>query len=72
MAKALFGHVGPAADARLVAELQRVRRRVAELEDEVARLRKANAVLAKAIEAHEDVLSITVPDSLPETAEALA
>jgi hypothetical protein len=38
MAKALFGHVGVGPDLRLVAEVRRLRGRVAELEAELARL----------------------------------
>jgi hypothetical protein len=39
MAKALFGHVGAHLDLRLVAEVRRLRGRVAELETELAALR---------------------------------
>lgn len=72
MAKALFGHVGLGPDYRLTAELARLRLRVKDLEDELVRLRKANAALAATVEMHDDVLALTVPDSVPEHAEALA
>lgn len=72
MAKALFGHVGLGPDYRLTAEITRLRQRVNDLEDEVVRLRKANAALASAVQVHDDVLSLTVPDGVPERAEALA
>lgn len=68
MAKALFGHVGVGPDTRLVTEIARLRGRLAELEDEVARLRRTNEMLVSAVRVHEDVLSLSVP----ETAEALA
>ena len=37
MAKALLGHVGVGSDPRLLAEVARLRRRVSDLEDELAR-----------------------------------
>ena len=37
MAKALFGHVGAGTDLRLVDEVRRLRARVTDLEDELAR-----------------------------------
>jgi hypothetical protein len=42
MAKALFGHVGNAADVRLRDEVHRLRGKVQTLEFEVARLRAEN------------------------------
>ena len=72
MAKALFGHVGMGPDPRLLAEINRLRRRVLDLEGEVNRLRTANSALASAVQEHEDVLALTVPDGVPETADALA
>lgn len=45
MAKALLGHVGAANDARLVVEVQRLRRRVRDLEDELARSRAVQDLL---------------------------
>ena len=44
MAKALFGHVGIGNDLRLVAEVRRLRGRVAELEAEIARLQTHETV----------------------------
>ena len=49
MAKALLGHVGPVTDLRLVAEVRRLRTRVAELEEELARLRDAHDVFEAAV-----------------------
>jgi len=49
MAKALFGHVGIGPDLRLVDQASLLRRRVAELEAEVARLRADNDRLAAAL-----------------------
>ena len=45
MAKALFGHVATPADPRLLAEVAGLRRRVRELEAEVARLHAERSVL---------------------------
>ncbi len=45
MAKALFGHVGSGNDVRLSYEVRRLRARVAELEDELARTRALNDAL---------------------------
>jgi hypothetical protein len=45
MAKALLGHVGAGNDARLLAEVQRLRRRVRDLEDELARSRAIQDLL---------------------------
>ena len=39
MARALMGHIGPAKDQLLAFEVVRLRRRIAELEAEVTRLR---------------------------------
>lgn len=44
MAKALFGHVGAGNDLRLAAEVRRLRGRVAELEAELAELRRSTTV----------------------------
>ncbi|HEV7207200.1 MAG TPA: hypothetical protein VGN54_00510 [Mycobacteriales bacterium] len=46
MAKALLGHVGIGTDPRLVAEVRRLRIRVRDLEDEVARVHAANDMLS--------------------------
>lgn len=56
MAKALLGHVGIGNDPRLLMELRRLHTRVRDLEDEIARVRAANDVLAAAV---------VVVDSLP-------
>jgi hypothetical protein len=54
MAKALFGHVGAGNDARLVAECQRLRLRVRDLELELDRALAVNEVLASQIDvSHE-------------------
>lgn len=45
MAKALLGHVG-GPDPRLISEVQRLRRRVTDLEDEIRRLQADNDSLA--------------------------
>lgn len=61
MAKALFGHVGISADARLAAEVRRLTARVRDLEGELAQLRDANDVLSAAVVvvdgvgAHDDI-----------------
>jgi hypothetical protein len=51
MAKALLGHVG-GLDPRLVTEVQRLRRRVTDLEAEVGRLKQENDGLAQAAVEH--------------------
>lgn len=68
MAKALYGFVGAASDARLAAELASLRQRISDLEGEVTRLRAMNSALAASVEMHDDMLTLAVP----ETAEALA
>lgn len=65
MAKALFGHVGLAPDYRLVSDVARLQRRVAELEQEVSQLRAAN----EALSAHVTVASMG-DDLLLRVAEA--
>jgi hypothetical protein len=47
MAKALLGHVGVGPDARLLAEVRRLRDRVRLLEREVSSLEAANAALSR-------------------------
>jgi hypothetical protein len=71
MAKALFGHVGLGPDVRVMAELRRLRDRVRELEADNARLRSANAALTSAVQVHDEMLTLSVPDTMPETAEAV-
>ena len=52
MARALMGHVGTANEHLLVFEVTRLRRRIAELESELAALRATESVeLAPALEA---------------------
>ncbi|WP_166351844.1 hypothetical protein [Phytoactinopolyspora limicola] len=55
MAKALLGHVG-GPDPRLITEVQRLRRRVHDLEAEVGRLQAANDDLAEAALEHESLV----------------
>jgi hypothetical protein len=69
MAKALFGHVGVGPDVRVMSEMRRLRERVRELEGEVARLQAANAALANGLHVDDDMLSLSVPDTLAEQAE---
>jgi hypothetical protein len=67
MAKALLGYVG--GDTRLQDENQRLRRRVADLEAIVLRLRAENDGLAARV---HDVDLLTVPDSMHRRAAAHA
>ncbi|MCW2612162.1 MAG: hypothetical protein QOC93_3972 [Actinomycetota bacterium] len=60
MAKALYGHVGTAADRRYLDELQLLRARARALEFEVARLRADNDRLAAALAETEDPLRLAV------------
>ncbi|HEV7823319.1 MAG TPA: hypothetical protein VGP02_00260 [Mycobacteriales bacterium] len=60
MAKALYGHVGAAADRRYLDELQLLRARARALEFEVARLRADNDRLAAALAETEDPLRLAV------------
>lgn len=53
MAKAIFGHVGNAADQRLRDEVQQLRVTIQALEFEVARLRADNDRLMAGLAAHE-------------------
>jgi hypothetical protein len=69
MAKALFGHVGLAPDVRVMSEMRRLRERVRDLEHEVARLEAANAALTSGLRLDDDMLSLSVPDSLAEQVE---
>jgi hypothetical protein len=75
MAKALFGHVG-APDPRLVAEVQRLRRRVRDLEDELERARaledvvRGSAVLSDAGGQSSDTVGDLHPGDLREPALA--
>jgi hypothetical protein len=69
MAKALFGHVGVGPDVRVMSEMRRLRERVRELEGEVARLQAANAALSNGLRVDDDMLSLSVPDTIVEQAE---
>jgi hypothetical protein len=69
MAKALFGHVGLGPDVRVMSEMRRLRERVRDLEHEVARLEAANAALRNGLQVDDDMLSLSVPDTLTEQAE---
>ena len=63
MAKALYGHVGLSTDQRLAAEVRRLRSRVAELEEELAR---AKALLDReAAWVEDDLRLLTLPESEP-------
>lgn len=72
MAKALFGHVGVGPDVRVMSEMRRLRERVRDLEHEIARLESANAALAKGLRVDDDMLSLSVPDTIAEQEPALA
>ena len=57
MAKALLGHLG-GPDLVVLSEMARLRRRVRDLEDEVARLRAATEALTVVV-AEEQMLSVS-------------
>jgi len=65
MAKALFGHVSMGTDPRLVAEVTRLRRRVRDLEDELARIRvmddAINDALGDAVLTSSEVADLREP-----------
>ena len=69
MAKALFGHVGLGPDVRVISEMRRLRDRVRDLEHEVARLEAANAALRNGLQVDDDMLTLSVPDSVSEQVE---
>jgi hypothetical protein len=69
MAKALFGHVGVGPDVRVMSEMRRLRERVRDLEHEVARLEAANAALRQGLQVDDDMLTLSVPDSVTSEAE---
>jgi hypothetical protein len=69
MAKALFGHVGLGPDVRVTSELRRLRERVRDLEHEVARLEAANAALRNGLNVDDDMLTLSVPDTVSEQVE---
>ena len=62
MAKALFGHVGLGADQRLVDEVTRLRRRVSELETELARALATNDALVSSVHVEDDIRMLTFED----------
>lgn len=63
MAKALFGHVGNGADARMRDEVQRLRSKLQALEFEVARLRAENDRLLAGLAANEsDLRRLTIEE----------
>lgn len=61
MAKALFGHVGVSGDSRLIAEVTRLRRRVRDLEDELARSRAMDDAINEALLTQSDVEELREP-----------
>ena len=69
MAKALFGHVGLGPDVRVMSEMRRLRDRVRELEGEIARLEAANAALRNGLQVDDDMLTLSVPDTVAEQVE---
>ena len=69
MAKALFGHVGLGPDVRVMSEMRRLKERVRELEHEVARLEAANAALRNGLAVDDDMLTLSVPDTVTEQVE---
>jgi uncharacterized small protein (DUF1192 family) len=71
MAKALLGHLSNDLDLRMVAELRRMRDRVRELEDEVARLQAANTALASGLLVNDDMLTIEALDRVSDREPAL-
>ncbi len=62
MAKALLGHVGAGNDARLLAEVQRLRGRVRDLEDELARSRAVEDLLISP--SHRQLDDVATSDDL--------
>ncbi len=55
MAKALFGHVTPGPDVRLLDEVGRLRRRVKELEQELSATRADNDRLVASMRVDDDL-----------------
>jgi hypothetical protein len=58
MAKALFGHVGVGNDARLLAEVHRLRSRVRDLESELERALAVNEVLASQVDVSHELFEL--------------
>ncbi len=59
MAKALFGHTSSAPDVRLIDEVGSLRRRVQELEQELARARTDNERLIARLELDDDLVRLS-------------
>jgi len=64
MAKALFGHVS-ALDVRTVAEMQRLQRRVRDLETQLLRLQAENDALAVATRGESLLTTFDMPKPEP-------
>ena len=62
MAKALFGHIGLGADLRLVDEVRVLRRRVSELETELARSNAARDALFASVTVDDDLRLLAFDD----------
>jgi hypothetical protein len=71
MAKALLGHVGHDLDLRMASELRRMRDRVRELEQEVARLQAANSALSSGLTVDNELLTLSVAERVDEREPAL-
>ena len=71
MAKALYGHMG-GLDPALVAEVQHLRRRVRDLQDEVERLSAANDALTSLVTADHiaDLDRVELPADVSVTVDA--
>ena len=64
MAKALFGHTGVGIDARLAAEVRRLRDRVTVLEIELNRARATNDALMATVHVDDDIRLLTEEPAL--------
>lgn len=62
MAKALFGSVGLGNDMRLVDEVRRLRGRVSDLENELARVSAAHDSLVASVTVDDDIRMLTLDD----------
>ncbi|MGH8793821.1 MAG: hypothetical protein ACRDXX_14405 [Stackebrandtia sp.] len=61
MAKALYGHVGPQPDRRLLDEVTRLRAKVRSLEFEVTRLQADNDRLSAEVNSAEEMVRLSEP-----------